>query len=157
MENTNDNRADEKPVSDKPTTGEEVFDRLHKKFTKLKLKEEEEKKASQLAECLSRFNTYTKNFENNLFNAKIYGKELPMREVLLEAKYHVESGLEEYALVEYFKTKYPYSSVTVTSGSVSSKCVHIVLLDEDRDKFLVKRGLKVEERMVPEYYFTNGL
>jgi hypothetical protein len=147
--------TEETPVQDKPPTSDEVFERLHKKFVKLRLKAEEDKKAAELADCFAHFNTYTKNFENNMFNAKLYGRELPMKEVLLEAKYDVMAGLEEFALVEYFRSKYPYSSVTVTDKSISSKCVHIVLLDDDRDKFLLKRGIKVEERKIPEYYFVS--
>lgn len=149
--------AQEAPVNEKVNSGDKVFERLHRKFLELKLKEEEEKKTALYTQCLTHFNTYTKNFENNLFNAKLYGRELPMKEILLEARYDVSAGLEEFALVEYFRSKYPYSSVTVTDKGVSSKCVHIVLLDEDRDKFLAKRGIRVEERKMPEYYFVSGL
>jgi hypothetical protein len=66
----------------------------------------------------------------------------------------MQNDLEEYIYLEYFRSKYPYSSVTIDVHTNGSRRVKVTLLDEDREKFLYARGFKVEQRQIPETYFV---
>ena len=139
--------------TEKPTNP--IFDKLQKRFASIKLKEDEEAKKRLNTEMSDRFDVQMRNFESNLYNAKLYNQSFPMKELLLDSKYEVQEGLEEYIYFEYFKNKYPYSIVTSEKINESRKMIRIILLDDDRDLFLGKYGIKIEERQVPEFYFIK--
>lgn len=132
-----------------------IFDKLQKKFAAVKLKEDAELKKQLDKEMSDRFDVQMRNFEPNLYNSNLYNQVFPMKEILLEGKYEVQEGLEEYVYTEYFKNKYPYSNVTVDVLQGKRKCVRVVLMDTDRDIFLGKHGIKVEEKQIPEFYFIK--
>lgn len=140
--------TNEKPINP-------IFEKLQKRFTELKIREEEEAAKVRTRELADRFDIQMKNFEKNLYNAKLYNQIFPMKEVLLDASYEVNEGLEEYIYTTYFTTKYPYSIVKNEKINSTRSVVKITLLDEDRDTFLGKYGIKLEERSVPEFYFTK--
>ena len=133
----------------------EKFERLNKRFEVLQLKAQEEKRSQEKTTLMERFEINAKNFESNLYNAKLYNGNFPMKEFALDAKYEVNTDQEEYVYTEYFRENYPYSSVTVEKHGGSSRTVKIVLLDDDRETFLNKYGIFVEERQVPEFYFVK--
>jgi len=131
------------------------FNRLSKKFDLLKIKEQEEKAARDKAAMLEKFEIHVKNFESNLYNSKLYNATFPMKEVALDAKYEVNTDMEEFIYTEYFRDKYPYSSVTVEKVNDTRKIIKVFLLDEDRKAFLNKYNIVTEERSIPEIYFTK--
>jgi hypothetical protein len=147
-------------MSDEETPAHEinpVFEKLQKSFTALKIIDEEKKKRNELNEMSNRFDTQMKNFERNLYNTKLYNNTFPIKEFLLDSTYEVNEGLEEYVYLEYFKRKYTYSDVTSNKieNIPSKRLIKIILLDHDRDVFLAKYNISVEERMIPEYYFVH--
>ena len=132
-----------------------IFEKLQKRFIDIKLREEETIAKKKEREVADRFDIQMKNFEYNLYNAKLYNQSFPMREILLEACYEVNEGLEEYVYTTYFTNKYPYSMVKSVDLDNTRKILKIILLDNDRDVFLGKYGIKIEERQVPEFYFIK--
>ena len=145
MDNKNDNKND---------TAQSVFLKLQKKFNLMKVKEEEEKKLANQTEKLENFERTMKNFENNLYNDKLYGATFPMKEVILDATYSVTDDMTEYIYMEYFIIKYPYSDISVKKVNNGSQ-IKIILLDDDRERFLAKYNIRVEERQIPENYFVS--
>jgi len=144
-------KLDEKKVN--PT--QDKFNRLIKRFELLKIKHEEEKAALEKAAMMEKFEIHTRNFESNMYNSKLYSATFPMKEIALEAKYEVNTDVEEYIYTEYFREKYPYSSVTVEKLNDTRKLIKIFLLDEDRETFLNKYNIILEERNIPETYFVK--
>lgn len=129
------------------------FEKLQKKFAEIKLKEREEKVREDNFQLSERFEIQTKNFENTVYNATLYNIREPVKEIPLLTYYIMSNELEEFVYAEYFRNKYPYSSVSFeTIGT--QKRIKIVLLDEDREKFLYKFGFRVEQRQIPETYFV---
>ncbi len=129
------------------------LEKLQKKFNEMKLKEQEEKAQEENLAMSQRFEITTRNFENTVYNSTLYNIREAIKEMPLTASYNVSSDVEEFIYSEYFRAKYPYSSVTSNPGG-GFKQVKIILLDEDREKFLYKYGFKVEERQIPETYFV---
>jgi hypothetical protein len=140
-------------IDDKKTNP--VFEKLKKKYNSLKAKEEEEKQRIYEANLVERFEGFVKYFEANLYNGVLYNQTFPMKATPITMKYCIEPGLQEFMYVEFLKGKYPYSSVTVDDRGPNERVITFVLLDEDRDIFLAKYNIKVEERSVPEYYFVK--
>lgn len=130
-----------------------IFEKLQKKFQDLQLKKEADKVKTQNQELSDRFELTTKNLENNIFNLTLYNVHSEIKEMPLTISISVCSDLEEYMYLEYLRMKYPYSSVTVSIVN-SSRQVKLVLLDEDREKFLFARGFAIEQKMIPETYFV---
>lgn len=130
-----------------------IFEKLHKKFQTLKLEEEVNKTRLENLDMSQRFEIQTRNFENNLFNSTLYNVHESVKEKPLVVQYIMSNETEEFIYSEYFKSTYPYSSVTI-DHSGNQSVLKIVLLDEDREKFLYSRGFKIEERMIPETYFV---
>ena len=126
-----------------------VFDKLNKKFSDLKVKELEKKAADETKLMSERFEVQVRNFENTVYNSTLYNVTEPIKEMPLVAVYSMANEAEEFIYAEYFRSKYPYSSVTV-----QNKQLKIVLLDEDREKFLYKYKFGIEIRQLPETYFT---
>lgn len=131
------------------------FNRLVKRFDLIKIKEQEEKAIREKNAILEKFELQTKNFESNLYNSKLYNGSFPMKEISLDAKYEVSTDLEEFIYTEYFRDKYPYSSVTVEKINDTRKIVKIILLDDDKESFLHKNNIIIEERHIPENYFLK--
>jgi hypothetical protein len=145
------NKMEEKksnPTADK-------FNRLVKKFDLIQIKNQEEKLAHEKNAMFEKFDQQTKNFESNLYNAKLYNGTFPMREISLDAKYEVSTELEEFIYTEYFRDMYPYSSVTVEKINENRKVIKIILLDDDKERFLNKNNIIIEERHIPENYFLK--
>jgi hypothetical protein len=132
-----------------------IFEKLQKRFNELKIKEEEETAKKRDRELSARFEVQMKNFEANLYNSKLYNQSFPLKEILLDASYEVNEGLEEYIYMTYFTSKYPYSVVKSEKLDGTRKTIKVILMDEDRDTFLGKYGIKIEERQVPEFYFIK--
>ena len=130
-----------------------VFEKLQKKFSEMQIKAQQEKAKEENLKMSERFDVQIKNFENTLYNATLYNIREPIKEMPLVAYYTMANEIEEYIYSEYFRTKYPYSSVTFETVGTQRR-VKIVLLDEDREKFLYSRGFKVEQRQIPETYFV---
>ncbi len=130
-----------------------IFGKLQKKFNELKLREKEEKAREENLKLSIRFENQTKNFENTVYNSSLYNIHEPIKEVPLFAYYDMSSELEEFIYTEYFRTKYPYSSISFENTGTQRR-IKITLLDDDREKFLYARGFKVEVRQIPETYFV---
>jgi len=130
-----------------------MFEKLQKKFNELKLREKEEKIRDENLTLSERFEIQTRNFENTVYNSSLYNIHEPIKEVPLFAYYVMSSELEEFIYAEYFRTKYPYSSVSFENTGAQRR-IKITLLDEDRERFLYARGFKVEQRQIPETYFV---
>lgn len=130
-----------------------IFEKLQKKFQSMKLKEEADKAKLENLTMSQRFEIQTRNFEVSLFNLTLYNVHESVKEKPLSAQYIMSNETEEFIYSEYFKATYPYSSVTI-DRSGNQSVLKIVLLDEDREKFLYSRGFKIEERMIPETYFV---
>jgi hypothetical protein len=119
-----------------------VFDKLEKRFNTLKLKETEEKKEKDKQVMIARFESIVKNFESSLYNTLLYSEQLPIKEVALSYKYHMNSDFEEFLYTEYFTNKYPYSYISTEKSK--EYLVKITLLDRDRDEFLAKYNIIFE-------------
>lgn len=130
-----------------------TFEKLQKKFHNMKLKEQADKALEENLTMSERFEIQTRNFENSLFNSTLYNIQDPIKEIPLVFYYCMSNELEEFIYGEYFRTTYPYSSVTFENTG-SQRRLKIVLLDEDREKFLFKFSFRIEQRMIPEVYFV---
>lgn len=146
-------------MNNKMTTEEKVlnpiFVKLHKKYEEQKAATQEQLHKRIMLEMSERFETHMRNFESNLYNSKLYGQSFPMKEILLDASYEVAANDEEYIYTQYFVNKYPFSMVKSEKLNEHRNIVKITLLDSDRDAFLAKYGLKVEEKKIPEFYFVS--
>lgn len=131
-----------------------TFEKLQKKFTELKLKEQAEQTKLENLDLSDRFEIQTRNFENTVYNSTLYNIKEPVKEVPLMARYNMSNETEEFIYAEYFRSKYPYSSVTFETIGNGQRQLKIVLLDEDREKFLYSRGFTIEVRQIPETYFV---